>query len=133
MPKMDGFNAPGRVGRRAAMSAMNAGESPTCPVRTVVDVIGGKWKLEIIFHLMQQTRRFNELQRLLGAITPQMLTAQLRGLEQDGLLLRTIYAEVPPRVEYALTDLGRSLQPVLQAMCAWQMQRASNPPPAAQG
>jgi DNA-binding HxlR family transcriptional regulator len=62
-----------------------------------------------------------------------MLTAQLRGLEQDGLLVRTIYAEVPPRVEYALTYLGRSLEPVLQAMCAWQMQRMSNPPPATQG
>ena len=81
----------------------------------------------------QQTRRFNELQRLLGAITPQMLTAQLRGLEADGLLARTVYAEVPPRVEYALTDLGRSLEPVLQAMCAWQMHRVSNPAPAMQG
>lgn len=130
---MDGFNAPGRIGRRAVVSAIDAAETPTCPVRSVLDIIGGKWKLEIIFHLFQQTRRFNELQRLLGAITAQMLTAQLRGLEADGLLVRTVYAEVPPRVEYALTDLGRSLEPVLQAMCAWQMQRTNISPTAMQG
>ena len=90
-----------------------------CPVNTTLSVIGGKWKVLILYHLVEQTQRFNELRRLLPEITQRMLTLQLRELEADGIVLRTIYPEVPPRVDYELTELGMSLQPVLTAMKAW--------------
>lgn len=90
-----------------------------CPVEAALDIIGGKWKSVILFRLLEDTRRFNELRRLLPSITQRTLTTQLRELEEDGLLFRTIYAEVPPRVEYRLTELGQSLQPVLSALKAW--------------
>lgn len=90
-----------------------------CPVEAALDIIGGKWKSVILFRLMEDTRRFNELRRLLPSITQRTLTNQLRELEDDGLLFRTIYAEVPPRVEYRLTELGQSLHPVLNALKAW--------------
>jgi len=90
-----------------------------CVVEATLDLIGGKWKGLILYHLLQETLRFNELRRKLGAITQRMLTKQLRELEQDGLLVRTVYAEVPPRVEYALSPAGRSLAPVIAALKAW--------------
>ncbi len=90
-----------------------------CPVEAALDIIGGKWKSVILFRLLEETRRFNELRRLLPAITQRTLTTQLRELEDDGLVIRTVYAEVPPRVDYRLTELGQSLQPVLSALKAW--------------
>ena len=90
-----------------------------CPVEAALDIIGGKWKSIILFRLLEGMRRFNELRRLLPAITQRTLTTQLRELENDGLVHRTVYAEVPPRVEYRLTALGESLLPVLNALKAW--------------
>ena len=90
-----------------------------CPMEATLDLIGGKWKSVILFRLNEGTKRFSELGRLLPRITPRMLTQQLRDLERDGLVSRKIYAEVPPRVEYSLTDTGRTLQPVLDALKAW--------------
>jgi len=90
-----------------------------CPVTACVAAIGGKWKPLIIYQLSGGMRRFNELRRLVPGVTQRMLTLQLRELESDGLVSRTVYAEVPPRVEYRLTDLGRSLEPILDAMAQW--------------
>ena len=90
-----------------------------CPVETTLGIIGGKWKPLILYYLTQGTRRFNELKRMLPHVTQQMLTVQLRELERDGIVHRKVYAEVPPKVEYSLTDLGRSLEPLLLAMLAW--------------
>lgn len=89
-----------------------------CPVETTLDRIGGKYKALILWHLSAGTLRFSQLQRLITA-TPRMLTLQLRELEQDGLVERKVYAEVPPRVEYSMTDLGRSLMPILTAIRDW--------------
>lgn len=90
-----------------------------CPAEAMVAVIGGKWKLLIIYHLTQGTKRFGELRRCLPHVTQQMLTTQLRELEQDGILHRQIYAQVPPKVEYSLTELGRSLEPIIVPMVHW--------------
>lgn len=90
-----------------------------CPVETTLGVIGGKWKPLILYYLIQGTRRYNALKRMLPHVTAQMLTLQLRELERDGIVQRTVYAEVPPKVEYSLTELGRSLEPILLAMLAW--------------
>ena len=92
-----------------------------CTVEVTLDVIGGKWKGVIIFHLLRGTRRFNELRRLLPEVTQRMLTLQLRELEQDGIIHREVYAEVPPRVEYSLTDFGRTLEPIIMLMRDWGM------------
>ena len=86
---------------------------------TTLDIIGGKWKVLILYHLSSDTRRFNELQRLLGGITQRMLTLQLRELEQDGIVHREVYPQVPPKVEYSLTDFGLTLMPVIEAMHHW--------------
>ncbi|MDA8390509.1 MAG: helix-turn-helix domain-containing protein [Gammaproteobacteria bacterium] len=96
--------------------------NPGCPVEACVEVIGGKWKGVILFHLFRKTRRFNELLRLMPAVTHRMLTRQLRELESDGIIGRTVYPEVPPRVEYALTEFGLSLEPVLAALQVWGTQ-----------
>lgn len=93
-----------------------------CPVNTTLSVIGGKWKALIIYHLIEQTQRFNELRRQLPDITQRMLTLQLRELEEDGLIHREVYPVVPPKVEYSLTEFGRTLLPVIQAMHAWGAQ-----------
>ena len=90
-----------------------------CPVEATLDLIDGKWKAVIIYHLLDDTIRFNELRRRLSRITQRMLTRQLRELEADGLIHREIYAEVPPRVEYSLTVLGRSLEPVVRTLWTW--------------
>ena len=92
---------------------------PECPVATTVQLIGNKWKLLIIRNLLVRPWRFNELQKDLDGISQKVLTDSLRSLEQDGLVTRTMYAEVPPRVEYALSDLGLSLKPILDAMQTW--------------
>lgn len=97
--------------------------APGCPVEATLDLIDGKWKGIILFHLLDETLRFNELQRRLKVITQRMLTKQVRELEECGLVLRTIYPQVPPRVEYSLTDEGRSLRPVLMALHAWGQER----------
>ena len=94
-------------------------QSFQCPVEATLKLIGGKYKSLILWHLIDRTLRFNELHRLIPSATPKMLTQQLRELENDGLILRTVYPVVPPKVEYSLTDFGKSLIPVLQAMCSW--------------
>jgi DNA-binding HxlR family transcriptional regulator len=103
-------------------------EASSCAVETTLEIIGGRWKVLILRELFSGTKRFSELQRLLVGITQKMLTQQLRELEQDGLVHRQVYPVVPPKVEYSLTDLGQTLQPVLQAMHEWgvnvQAQRA---------
>ncbi len=94
---------------------------PLCPVETTISLIGSKWKVLILRDLMDGEKRFGELKKTLGNVTQKVLTAQLRDMEASGLLSRTVYAEVPPRVEYKLTELGCSLQPVLSAMGEWGM------------
>lgn len=90
-----------------------------CPMEATLDIIGGKWKGVILFRLGEGTRRFNELHRLLKRATPRTLTRQLRELEADGLVHRRVYAEVPPRVEYSLTEKGRTLEPVILSLIDW--------------
>lgn len=99
------------------MQAMK--ELPACPVETTLMLIGDKWKVLILRDLMPGTKRFGELKRSVGNVSQKVLTAQLRDMEQKGLVERKVYAEVPPRVEYSLTELGRSLKPVLDAMWDW--------------
>lgn len=91
----------------------------SCPVEATLELIGGKYKALILFHLIDETLRFNQLQKLIPQATPKMLIQQLRELEKDGLLSRTVYPVVPPKVEYSLTDFGQSIIPVLNAMCNW--------------
>lgn len=90
-----------------------------CPVIAVQNLITGKWKLVILWHLKEKTRRFNELQKLLPGISQGILTQQLRELERDGLVHREVYKEVPPKVEYSLTDIGQSLKPVMDVVAKW--------------
>ena len=94
-------------------------ELPECPVATTVSLIGSKWKLLIIRNLLQRPWRFNELKEDLAGISQKVLTDSLRSMEEDGLITRTVYPEVPPRVEYALSELGESLKPILDSMVAW--------------
>ena len=92
---------------------------PACPVETTLTLISDKWKVLILRDLMPGAKRFGELKKSIGTVSQKVLTAQLREMEQSGLLTRTVYPEVPPRVEYALTGLGRSLKPILDAMQNW--------------
>lgn len=94
-------------------------ELPSCPVATTVQIIGSKWKLLILRNLLQRPWRFNELKKDLEGISQKVLTDSLRSMEADGIISRTVYAEVPPRVEYALNDLGETLRPVMKAMEDW--------------
>lgn len=91
----------------------------SCPVEVTLRVIEGRWKVMILHHLLQGTQRFNALQRLLRGIAARTLAKQLRDLERDGLVRRKVYPEIPPRVEYTLTPLGKSLEPILMAMHEW--------------
>jgi DNA-binding HxlR family transcriptional regulator len=95
------------------------GPATRCPAEATLGVIGGRWKVPILWHLLVGTRRFSELRRALGSVTQKMLAQQLRELERDGVVNRKIYAEVPPKVEYSLTARGRSLKPVVESMCKW--------------
>jgi DNA-binding HxlR family transcriptional regulator len=99
-----------------------------CPVEATLDLIGGKWKGIVLFHLMQGTKRFNELRRLVPDITQRMLTLQLRQLEKDGLIKRKIYKQIPPKVEYSLSDLGQTLIPILQQLEQWGIEHALQVP-----
>lgn len=92
---------------------------PTCPVETTLTLIGDKWKVLILRDLMPGTKRFSELRKSVGDVSQKVLAAQLRDMEKSGLVHREVYAEVPPRVEYSLTPLGRSLKPILDSMWAW--------------
>ena len=92
---------------------------PACPVETTLTLISDKWKVLILRDLMNGTMRFGELRKSIGQVSQKVLTAQLRQMEGSGLLTRTVYPEVPPRVEYTLTDLGHSLKPILDAMRVW--------------
>lgn len=92
---------------------------PTCPVATTVQIIGSKWKLLIIRNLLVRPWRFNELQRSLEGISQKVLTDSLRSMEADGIITRTVYPEVPPRVEYALSELGETMRPIISAMEEW--------------
>ena len=94
-------------------------ELPGCPVETTLMLIGDKWKVLILRGLIPGTKRFGELKKSIGGVSQKVLTAQLRDLEEKGLIQRTVYAEVPPRVEYSLTELGKSLSPILDAMRIW--------------
>ena len=94
-------------------------ELPACPVETTLMLIGDKWKVLILRDLMDGTKRFGELKKSIGTVSQKVLTAQLRDMEEKGLLKRKVYAEVPPRVEYTLTETGYSLKPVLDAMSVW--------------
>ena len=94
-------------------------EMPACPVATTVQLIGSKWKLLIIRNLMQRPLRFTELRRDLEGISQKVLTDSLRSMEEDGIITRTVYPEVPPRVEYALSELGESMRPIIEDMAAW--------------
>lgn len=91
-------------------------ELPECPVATTVQLIGSKWKLLILRNLLARPWRFNELKKSLDGISQKVLTESLRSMEQDGIITRTVYPEVPPRVEYALSDLGESMRPIITAM-----------------
>ncbi|MGN1084832.1 MAG: winged helix-turn-helix transcriptional regulator [Lachnospiraceae bacterium] len=94
-------------------------ELPDCPVETTLALIGDKWKVLILRDLMPGTKRFGELKKSIGSVSQKVLTAQLRDMEESGLVNRKVYAEVPPRVEYSLTELGQSLKPILDAMWNW--------------
>ena len=94
-------------------------ELPACPVETTLMLIGDKWKVLILRDLLPGTKRFGELKKSIGTVSQKVLTAQLRDMERNGLVNRKVYPEVPPRVEYSLTELGRSLKPILDAMWDW--------------
>lgn len=92
---------------------------PACPVETTLTLISDKWKVLILRDLMPGTKRFGELKKSIGTVSQKVLTAQLRAMEESGLVHREVYAEVPPRVEYSLTELGKSLKPILDSLRAW--------------
>src|SRR5688572_20733588 len=94
-----------------------------CPAEATLAVISGTWKVPILFHLTKGTKRFSALRRDLAGISPKVLTQQLRELERDGVVSRKVYPQVPPKVEYSLTKLGRSLLPVVKVMCVWGNKR----------
>ena len=98
---------------------MTKEEMPACPVATTVQLIGSKWKLLIMRNLFTRPWRFNELKNNLEGVSQKVLTDSLRAMEKDGILIRTVYPEVPPRVEYSLSELGESMRPILDSMEAW--------------
>lgn len=104
---------------RKENGAAAVGELPACPVETTLMMISDKWKVLILRDLLPGTKRFGELKKSIGSVSQKVLTSQLRQMEQSGLVTRTIYPEVPPRVEYTLTELGYSLKPIMDAMWTW--------------
>lgn len=106
-------------------------ELPACPVETTLSLISDRWKVLIIRDLLDGTKRFGELKKSVGNISQKVLTANLRSMEKDGLLTRKVFPEVPPRVEYTLTDTGYSLKPVLNSMILWGEQYKKNVNPNA--
>ena len=94
-----------------------------CPAETTLAVIGGRWKVLLLYHLFQGVKRFSQLQRSGKGISQKVLTQQLREMERDGIVQRTVYPQVPPRVEYRLTPRGESLKPVIEAMCRWGLEQ----------
>lgn len=91
----------------------------SCPVEAVMDVIGGKYKAQIVYELIDGTKRYHQIQNALPQATPRMLSKQLKELEADGVITRTLYPVVPPKTEYSLTELGQSLVPIVQSLCTW--------------
>jgi DNA-binding HxlR family transcriptional regulator len=104
---------------------MDASNEYRCGVEVTLNLIGGKWKGLILWHLCQKTLRFSQLRRRIDGVTQKMLTQQLRELERDGLVHREVYAEVPPRVEYSMTEKGQTLKPLLGEMCRWGQEYSS--------
>jgi len=105
---------------RVSTAHDESGDDFHCPVEATLDVIGGKWKVVILYHLTHDgTHRFAELRRRISGVSERMLTQQLRELEDDGIVHRKVYPEVPPKVEYSLTDYGKTLRPITEVMCAW--------------
>lgn len=103
---------------------------PDCPIATVISMIGSKCKLSVLYRLLSRPWRFNELKRDIHAVSPKVLSESLRSLEADGLVTRTVFNEMPPHVEYALSDLGQSMRPMLREMHAWgtyYLERMENP------
>jgi DNA-binding HxlR family transcriptional regulator len=94
-------------------------KTPACWAELTLNVVGGRWKVPILFHLAEGPKRFSELKRCIEGVTQKMLTQQLREMEEDRVVNRKVFAEVPPRVEYSLTAMGKSLEPVVEAMCRW--------------
>lgn len=101
-------------------------EMPSCPVATTVQMIGSKWKLLIMRNLLARPWRFNELKKDLEGISQKVLTDSLRSMENDGIIIRTVYPEVPPRVEYALSELGESMRPIINSMEQWGLDYKTN-------
>lgn len=99
--------------------AKTQGIDKQCPIEAGLNILSGKWKLKILWYLSKGTVRFNELQRLLGNITTKTLAAQLRELEEQGIVIRKVFPEVPPKVEYSLSELGKTLTPILSQLCDW--------------
>lgn len=112
-----GCHESSRKGRISMIEYRN--KAYKCPMEMTIDLIGGKWKALLLWHLSQGVLRFNELARIFPDMSQKMLTQQLRDLEEDGLLQRTVYPQIPPKVEYALTEFGSTLIPVLQEMNKW--------------
>ncbi len=108
--------------KNSAQAEQNGEQGYRCGVEISLELIGGKWKGVILWHLTFKTLRFSQLKRRLEGVTQKMLTQQLRELERDKLIHREVFAEVPPKVEYSLTELGQTLQPVLKSMCEWGQQ-----------
>lgn len=105
--------------KETSTNALNRKELDQCPVNYTIGLIGGRWKTLILYNLSTGTKRFSELRKLLPGVTEKMLTQQLRELEKDNLITRKVYLEVPPRVEYSLSELGKSLKPVMQNIAQW--------------
>jgi DNA-binding HxlR family transcriptional regulator len=107
------------TGFRSDEMSLRAKNEYNCPIEVTLDLIGGKYKSLILWLLLDKTMRFNEIKKQLPSATQKMLTQQLRDLENDGIVIRKVYAEIPPKVEYSLSDFGKSLKPILESMCAW--------------
>ena len=117
--KFQQFETQSYMGETSSSCALAPQFDTQCFMSATLEVIGGKWKGVILYHLSQGTKRFNELTRLIPNITQRMLTRQLRELEEHGIVLRVIYPQVPPKVEYSLTDIGKTLKPIINTLTHW--------------